>query len=85
MLILGLGYITVRSDKLEDWTEFSRDYLGMQLVDKTKSTAVLRMDERKQRFVVTNETHSSNIFGWEVADKKDLETIAGTGNATCPI
>ena len=63
MLILGLGYITVRSDKLEDWTEFSRDYLGMQLVDKTKSTAVLRMDERKQRFVVTNETNSSNIFG----------------------
>ena len=37
MLILGLGYITVKSDKLEDWTEFSRDYLGMQLVDKTKS------------------------------------------------
>ena len=76
MLILGLGYITVRSDKLEDWTEFSRDYLGMQLVDKTKSTAVLRMDERKQRFVVTNETHSSNIFGWEVADKKDLDLLA---------
>ena len=76
MLILGLGYITVKSDKLEDWTEFSRDYLGMQLVDKTKSTAVLRMDERKQRFVVTNETNSSNIFGWEVADKKDLALLA---------
>ena len=62
MLILGLGYITIKSDKLDDWTEFSSAYLGMQLVDKTSSTAVLRMDERKQRFVVTNETAASNIF-----------------------
>ena len=44
MIILGLGYITVKSDKLEDWTEFSSDYLGMQLVDKTRSSAILRMD-----------------------------------------
>ena len=62
MIILGLGYITVKSDKLDDWTEFSNHYLGMQLVDKTKSTAILRLDERKQRFVITNETAASNIL-----------------------
>ena len=49
MSILGLGYITIKSDKLSDWTDFSSNYLGMQLVDKTKSTAILRMDDRKQR------------------------------------
>ena len=65
-------YITIKSDKLDDWTEFSSAYLGMQLVDKTSSTAVLRMDERKQRFVVTNETAASNIFGWEVNDRQSL-------------
>ena len=70
MIILGLGYITIKSEKLDDWTEFSSAYLGMQLVDKTSSTAVLRMDERKQRFVVTNETAASNIFGWEVNDRQ---------------
>ena len=72
MIILGLGYITIKSDKLDDWTEFSSAYLGMQLVDKTSSTAVLRMDERKQRFVVTNEIAASNIFGWEVNDRQSL-------------
>ena len=48
----------------------------MQLVDKTRSSAVLRMDERKQRFVITNETHASNIFGWEVEDKNSLTKLA---------
>ena len=76
MIILGLGYITVKSDKLEDWTEFSSDYLGMQLVDKTRSSAILRMDERKQRFVITNQTNASNIFGWEVEDKISLNNLA---------
>ena len=77
MIILGLGYITIKSDKLDDWTEFSSAYLGMQLVDKTSSTAVLRMDERKQRFVVTNETAASNIFGWEVNDSQSLDILSG--------
>ena len=76
MIILGLGYITIKSDKLDDWTEFSSAYLGMQLVDKTSSTAVLRMDERKQRFVVTNETAASNIFGWEVNDRQSLDILS---------
>ena len=77
MIILGLGYITIKSDKLDDWTEFSSAYLGMQVVDKTSSTAVLRMDERKQRFVVTNETAASNIFGWEVNDRQSLDILSG--------
>ena len=82
MIILGLGYITIKSDKLDDWTEFSSAYLGMQLVDKTSSTAVLRMDERKQRFVVTNETAASNIFGWEVNDRQSLD-ILSVNNPIC--
>ena len=77
MIILGLGYITIKSDKLDDWTEFSSAYLGMQLVDKTSSTAILRMDERKQRFVITNESAASNIFGWEVNDKHSLDILSG--------
>tara|TARA_A100000164_G_C21824727_1_gene732246 strand:- start:144 stop:1136 length:993 start_codon:yes stop_codon:yes gene_type:complete len=76
MTILGLGYITVKSDKLDDWTNYSSSYLGMQVVDKTKSTAILRMDDRKQRFVITNETKAENIFGWEVNNKKGLDEIA---------
>ena len=76
MNILGLGYVTVKSDNLNDWIEFSSDFMGMQLVDKTRSTAILRMDDRKQRFVITNEAESSNIFGWEVSDKSSLDILA---------
>ena len=76
MNILGLGYVTVKSDNLNDWIEFSSDFMGMQLVDKTRSTAILRMDDRKQRFVITNEVESSNIFGWEVSNKSSLDILA---------
>ena len=76
MSILGLGYITIKSDKLSDWTDFSSNYLGMQLVDKTKSTAILRMDDRKQRFVITNDAKATNIFGWEVKDQTSLDFLA---------
>ena len=56
MIILGLGYITVKSDKLDDWTEFSNHYLGMQLVDKTKSTA------KKFKSKVTAKLNASEIY-----------------------
>ena len=77
MSILGLGYITIKSDKISDWIDFSSNYLGMQIVDKTKSIATLRMDDRKQRFVITNDAKASNIFGWEVKDQKSLDNLAG--------
>jgi 2,3-dihydroxybiphenyl 1,2-dioxygenase len=78
MEIQGLSYIGVRAKSLEDWTGFGTRFLGMQLVDKSAKALALRMDDRKQRVVVTEDGGEGvGFFGWEVADAATLETFGG--------
>jgi 2,3-dihydroxybiphenyl 1,2-dioxygenase len=78
MSIQSLGYMGVRSRNLEDWAGYGPGQLGMQRVDKSRSTVAFRMDDRKQRIIV-NEHDSDGIgfFGWEVADRAALAELAG--------
>src|SRR5260221_5684023 len=78
MSIQSLGYMGVRSRSLEDWAGYRQSQLGMQRVDKSRSTVAFRMDDRKQRIIV-NEHDSDGIgfFGWEVADRAALAELAG--------
>ncbi len=69
MDIQGLGYVGIRAKSLEDWTSFGTAFLGMQLVDKSGKTLALRMDDRKQRVVVSEDGGEGvAFFGWEGAD-----------------
>jgi len=78
MPITALGYLGVRSDRLEDWRSFAGGLLGMQLVDRGGKLAAFRMDDRKQRLVVSDEPGETLAFmGWEVETKDDLATYAG--------
>ena len=52
MTIQALGYLGVGSTKLEDWTNFATNWLGMQPVDRGGGVAAFRMDDRKQRLVI---------------------------------
>jgi 2,3-dihydroxybiphenyl 1,2-dioxygenase len=77
MGIIALGYIGVRSDKLDDWGDFASGLLGMQQVDKAGKIRAFRMDDRKQRLVVSDEPGDTLAFlGWEVAEHQDLDDIA---------
>src|SRR5919197_2641944 len=77
MDIQGLGYIGVRAKSLEDWTGFGTRFLGMQLVDKSAKSLALRMDDRKQRVVVSEDGGEGvGCFGWEVADAATLNAFA---------
>ena len=77
MSITALGYLGIRSDKFEDWSGFAGKLLGMQEVDRGGQTLAFRMDDRKQRLVVSNEPGETLAFmGWEVAEKNDLEAYA---------
>ena len=77
MAISALGYIGVRSDQTEDWSDFATKLLGMQQVDRTAKTLAFRMDNHKQRLMVTNEAGESLAFiGWEVEKKSDLQYYA---------
>ncbi len=77
MAINALSYIGVNSDKIEDWSDYSEKYLGMQRVDRGKGTLSFRMDDHKQRLAITGDTGDSLAFiGWEVEKKQDLQTYA---------
>jgi 2,3-dihydroxybiphenyl 1,2-dioxygenase len=77
MSIQALGYLGVGSDKLDDWTAFAVNWLGMQAVDRGAGQRAFRMDDRKQRLVIDRALpEGQRYFGWEVADAVALEALA---------
>ncbi len=77
MALSSFGYASLRSDKLADWAEYGPKFLGLQLVERTGSALRFRMDDRKQRIVVSSEETAENVFGWEVHDAAALDALAG--------
>src|SRR5215207_11544814 len=77
MGIEALGYIGVRSKDLGDWASYGSTFLGLQRIDKSRSSLAFRMDDRKQRlFVEADGGQGIGVFGWEVADAWALDAIA---------
>lgn len=77
MPVANLGYVGIRSDRIDDWAEYGPKLLGLELIERTPSLLRFRMDDRQQRIVVTKDERESNHFGWEVADAAELDAIAG--------
>ena len=77
MTLSAFGYASLRSDRIDDWAEYGAKFLGLQLVERTKSALKFRMDDRKQRIVVSAEDTAENVFGWEVEDRAALDALAG--------
>jgi 2,3-dihydroxybiphenyl 1,2-dioxygenase len=78
MELQSLGYVGIRARDLDEWTNFGTNFLGMQLVDRSRSTLTFRMDDRRQRIVVHGDGGEGAAFmGWEVADREALDTLAG--------
>ncbi|MGD1925905.1 MAG: VOC family protein [Paracoccaceae bacterium] len=77
MPITALGYLGIRSDRLEDWGSFASSLLGMQRIDHAGQQLAFRMDDRKQRLVVSDEPGDALAFmGWEVSGPEDLDRFA---------
>jgi 2,3-dihydroxybiphenyl 1,2-dioxygenase len=77
MPIEELGYVGVRSDKLDDWATYASRFLGMQVDERTANALRLRMDDRKQRLVVAPDIgEGAALFGWEVANAPALDALA---------
>ncbi|MBL4892005.1 MAG: VOC family protein [Rhizobiaceae bacterium] len=73
MAICSLGYLGVYSDKFEEWSDLAQGLLGMQQMDRGHGNLSFRMDDHKQRFVVSGEESDGLAFmGWEVEEKADL-------------
>lgn len=77
MAISALGYLGVRSDLLDDWSAFAGQLLGMQQIDRAGKSLAFRMDDRKQRLVISDEPGETLAFmGWEVETAADLDHFA---------
>jgi hypothetical protein len=74
--LTALGYIGVRSARLGDWGSFATRLLGMQQVDRAGAVWAFRMDDRKQRLIVTGDDGDGlGFLGWEVADAAALDAL----------
>jgi hypothetical protein len=77
MSIIALGYVGVNSAHLDDWEGFATKLLGMQRVDAATGVRAYRMDDRRQRLVVSADSGEKLGFvGWEVADAAALDALA---------
>ena len=69
MTIEALGYLGIGSPKLDDWSDFATNGLGLQQVDRGGGMRAFRMDDRKQRLVIDSSLpNREQFFGWEVRD-----------------
>ncbi len=74
MEVQALGYVGLPTAAIDDWADYGTKFLGMQLVDRTKGYLTFRMDDRRQRLVVSDDcADRSGFFGWEVADARALK------------
>jgi 2,3-dihydroxybiphenyl 1,2-dioxygenase len=77
MTVQALGYVGIRAKGLADWATYGTRLLGLQRIDKSRTTLAFRMDDRKQRIIVDADGGDGiGFFGWEVADAAALDALA---------
>ncbi len=77
MVPQALGYVGIRAKDLGDWQSFGSGLLGLQRIDKSRTTLAFRMDDRKQRLLVEADGGEGiGFFGWEAADGAALDALA---------
>jgi 2,3-dihydroxybiphenyl 1,2-dioxygenase len=76
MIVESLGYVGLRAKAIDDWSGYGTRLLGLQEVDRSRTTLALRMDDRKQRLIVNADGGDGiGFFGWEVKDAATLDRL----------
>ncbi len=81
-MIEALGYVGIATEGIADWADYGEGWMGLQLVERTAGTLRFRMDDRKQRFIVSDHrslpegSSTAQFFGWEVTDSRALDALA---------
>ena len=75
-LLQSLGYIGVKTERLEEWSAFAKDLLGMQVDRPSKQRISIRVDDNAQRlFIDDDRDENVSVMGWEVADADTLARL----------
>ena len=82
MSIQALGYVGLHATQLQDWSGFATGILGLQLAEQSRSELAFRMDDRRQRLIVSEDSaDGAAYFGWEVPDAAAMATVAAAVEA----
>lgn len=77
MQINALGYVEFKTARLDEWADYAPKFLGLQLIERSNHGLVFRMDERKQRIIVSrDDAGESAVFGWEMDSPTALDELA---------
>jgi 2,3-dihydroxybiphenyl 1,2-dioxygenase len=76
MVPQALGYVGVRAKDLGDWASYGAGLLGLQRIDKSRSSMAFRMDDRKQRILIDADGGEGiGFYGWEMANAAALDAL----------
>lgn len=75
--IVGLGYVGIQTNSLEDWRGFGKRLLGLQLAEDSRSGLRFRMDDASHRFLVREgRKDGPDYYGWELVGPIALQSLA---------
>ena len=75
--VQALGYLGVSARDLGDWADYGTRLLGLERIERSRTSLAFRMDDRKQRIVVDADGGQGiGFYGWEVADAGALDALA---------
>ncbi len=75
----NLGYVVVRSEKLDQWRSFATEIMGMQIGYETDSIVGFRMDELAHRLIVEHGPEEDmTAIGWSVRTETELDDYAAS-------
>ena len=71
-----LGYVGFGVSDMDAWSSFATDLLGLEAEGCDSETQRFRMDEYRNRLLVTRDDRDDiTVAGWEVADKAALDAF----------
>jgi 2,3-dihydroxybiphenyl 1,2-dioxygenase len=77
-LVHGLGYVALRSPRVEAWRAFAGAWLGMEVVEgRATGSLALRLDERAHRFLIEPGEQAGLVaLGLDVGNAAGLAAVA---------
>jgi 2,3-dihydroxy-p-cumate/2,3-dihydroxybenzoate 3,4-dioxygenase len=76
-----IRYVRIGSDDLDESVRFATDILGLELMERDRSSAYLRGDDRDHNICYTQGRDSGQVTGWEVASMGALDRAAAAFEA----
>jgi 2,3-dihydroxy-p-cumate/2,3-dihydroxybenzoate 3,4-dioxygenase len=71
-----IRYVRIGSDDLDESVRFATEILGLELMERDRSAAYLRGDDRDHNICYTKGRESGQVTGWEVPGMDALDAAA---------